>query len=115
MWRSPVAHYAGGVGVAGSNPVIPTSKWPPLWGLFAGRDTPDTESRRRFDPKGKASKGEATKEFSLNPVIPTKSKAPFMGVFDLVGILRVQPAVGRFDKKLNELASLGFYNFALAK
>ena len=23
-WRSLVAHYAGGVGVAGSNPVVPT-------------------------------------------------------------------------------------------
>ena len=25
MWRSLVAHYAGGVGVAGSNPVAPTN------------------------------------------------------------------------------------------
>ena len=24
MWRSLVAHYAGGVGVVGSNPAIPT-------------------------------------------------------------------------------------------
>ena len=28
MWRSLVAHFAGGEGVAGSNPVIPTIKKP---------------------------------------------------------------------------------------
>lgn len=26
MWRSPVAYWSGGPGVAGSNPVIPTTK-----------------------------------------------------------------------------------------
>ena len=53
MWRSLVAHLTGGQGVAGSNPVIPTSvyagqrpssqqRWWPFSCLRTRRDTADT-------------------------------------------------------------------------
>ena len=41
LWRSLVAHYTGGVGVAGSNPVSPTTEKPGQPAF-----SPSTASRR---------------------------------------------------------------------
>lgn len=45
LWRSLVAHYTGGVGVAGSNPVSPTNFPGHFPGLFSFRFFPVGYSR----------------------------------------------------------------------